>query len=423
MIPKVGSGKSFSDLANYLAASNPGRVAWSDTRRLATHDPIAAAAIMEATAVQNVRTTAPVYHLTLSFHPTDVVDRATMEAASDRVLHDLRLHEHQVLMVAHNDHAHAHVHLMVNRVHPETFRAWDRWKDYHTIESSLRSIERDYGLYQVDGYPRTRDPQTQAPERATPAREPDTHVDHDRMNGAGRDVGAEAVAGAREYVDAKYRADLADRATSEAEMARAHVDQWERAKARAESAMLRFEETLGKIYTDPAQAAKRFFAHTDRPGVSSAHEELVHRPGTFGTLHPDSPIAKDVAGKARFEGAARDLTTQASTCGLEAYDAARTVHGIAKAHGVDHLSLYEVSAMLQARAHGAAERSVAARAARDAAPSVADARHKLARTLRGISSEGLAVLDRALSAAELAIVKPVVARVTNALLGREEQGR
>lgn len=423
MIPKASSGKSFSHLANYLATSSPARVAWSDTRRLATSDPMTAAAIMEATAAQNVRTTAPVYHLTLSFHPTNAVDRAMMEAAADRMLHDLKLDEHQVLMVAHNDHAHAHVHLMVNRVHPETFRAWDRWKDYHTIESTLRSIEHDYGLHQVDGYPRARDPQTQVREPATETREPAPHAPSDRTAQATRDVASDATAAAREYIDAKSRADVADRASSEAEVARAHADQWDRAKARAESAMLRFEETLGKIYADPAQAAQRFFAHADRPGVGSAHEELVYRPGTFGTLRPDAPVAKYVAGHSRSEADARALATEASARGLEAYDAARTVHGIAKAHGVEHLSLYEVSAMLQARAQTAAERAQAALAARDASLSAADARHRLAHAIRGISNEGLALLDRTLSAAEWMIVKPVVARVTSALLGREADGR
>src|SRR5262249_17983721 len=156
---------------------------------------------------------------------------------------------------------------------------------------------------------------------------------------------AEVIATAREYIEARSRAEVADRAASELEAARAHVEQWDRAKARAESAMLRFEETLAKIYADPAHAAHRFFPHAGRPGVGSAHAELVYHPDTFGALRPDSPVARHIAGNSRFEGAARDLATEASARGLEAYDAARSVHGIAKAHGVNHLSIYEVSAM------------------------------------------------------------------------------
>src|SRR5699024_12371386 len=35
------------------------------------------------------------------------------------------LEEHQALVVAHNDTAHPHVHIAVNRVHPERGKAWE----------------------------------------------------------------------------------------------------------------------------------------------------------------------------------------------------------------------------------------------------------------------------------------------------------
>src|SRR5207237_4625275 len=63
----------------------------------------------------------------------------------------LGLAEHQALMVAHQDRAHPHVHVMVNRVHPETGVAWERWQDRPRIERTLRELERELGLREVAG--------------------------------------------------------------------------------------------------------------------------------------------------------------------------------------------------------------------------------------------------------------------------------
>ena len=42
-----------------------------------------------------------------------------LEAAKE-TLDVLKMEEHQALIVCHNDTAHPHVHVIVNRVHPET---------------------------------------------------------------------------------------------------------------------------------------------------------------------------------------------------------------------------------------------------------------------------------------------------------------
>src|SRR5712692_4017804 len=54
-------------------------------------------------------------------------------------------------MVAHQDRAHPHVHIMVNRVNPKTGLAWDRWQDQPQIQRTLRELERELGLREVAG--------------------------------------------------------------------------------------------------------------------------------------------------------------------------------------------------------------------------------------------------------------------------------
>lgn len=155
MIAVSSSGKNFRALARYLAAGRSGqerdRVAWSVGRHLPTDDPELGATIMRATAAQSTRVEKPVYHLTISFDPTDAVDRGTMEAVAVRVLERLGLAEHQAVLVAHRDRAHPHVHLMVNRIHPVTGRAWERWQDQPLIQQVLRAEEQARGLTAVPG--------------------------------------------------------------------------------------------------------------------------------------------------------------------------------------------------------------------------------------------------------------------------------
>src|SRR5207302_10122101 len=110
-----------------------------------------AAELMQAAVDENPRVAVPVYHLTINFDPNDPVTPTEMQAVAGRVLRDLGLAEHQALMVAHQDRAHPHVHVMVNRVHPETGVAWERWQDRPRIERTLRELERELGLREVAG--------------------------------------------------------------------------------------------------------------------------------------------------------------------------------------------------------------------------------------------------------------------------------
>src|SRR5438552_9377800 len=133
------------------SGEEPERVAWTAGRNLGTDDPEVAAALMQATANANLDIDCPVYHLTINYDREDPVTPERMQAVADRVLADLGLAEHQALLVAHRDRAHPHIHIMVNRVHPDTGVAWDRWKDRPRIERALRELERELGLREVAG--------------------------------------------------------------------------------------------------------------------------------------------------------------------------------------------------------------------------------------------------------------------------------
>ena len=153
---RPATGRGFGGLQNYLLhgrnGASPDRAVWTSTRNLAINNPEQAAQVMRATASRAPRgTETPVYHLSVSLAPGESLDRPVLERVADRLLQDLGLEGHQALVAEHADGAQQHIHLMVNRVNPETRRVWKPWRDWYRIEQSLRSQEVELGLKIVPG--------------------------------------------------------------------------------------------------------------------------------------------------------------------------------------------------------------------------------------------------------------------------------
>lgn len=150
-----GLGKGFRGLLSYLETGKDGkqtdRIDWVESRNLGTERLDVAGRVMAATARDSVRTEKPVFHFSISFDPNDPVNREVMRNVADGVLRDLQLDRHQVLIVAHKDTAHRHMHVVVNRVHPEEARAWKPSHTKRKIEASLRRLEVEHGLRVVPG--------------------------------------------------------------------------------------------------------------------------------------------------------------------------------------------------------------------------------------------------------------------------------
>ena len=158
MIGKVPRpGKGFKGLIRYLLhgdrkkTRDPNRVAWCETRNLIIDDPAKVPALMRATAARSKRVKKPVYHYVVSWHRDEAPADAIMRQVADTTCKDLGLSEYQALYIAHNDTEHRHVHIVVNRVHPETHLAWRTSHDYRRIEQSLRRQSEDMGLDYVPG--------------------------------------------------------------------------------------------------------------------------------------------------------------------------------------------------------------------------------------------------------------------------------
>jgi hypothetical protein len=150
------AGAGFKGLVSYLMrgrreAPDPDRVAWAGTRNLIVDDPDLALRIMRATASRSDRCTRPVYHLVVSWHEHEQPTPEQMRLVADRTLADLELSEHQAILIAHRDTPHQHLHVVVNRVHPDTHIAWRNSHDWRKIEVSLARQAGELGFLRVPG--------------------------------------------------------------------------------------------------------------------------------------------------------------------------------------------------------------------------------------------------------------------------------
>jgi hypothetical protein len=141
----------FAALARYLMLGkerppHPDRVAWIMGHNLHTADPELAAALMTATAERSRRCREPCYHLSINWREDEQPSPETMQEVATRTLAMAGLAEHQALIVGHGDKPHRHLHMMINRVHPETGRAWSNSHDYRRFDRIMRLLAEEYGF-------------------------------------------------------------------------------------------------------------------------------------------------------------------------------------------------------------------------------------------------------------------------------------
>jgi hypothetical protein len=163
MIVKIHkSGKSFSGAATYLThdpkANTDERVAWTHTHNLASDDVRGAVNEMYLTAENaellkqeaGIRaggraTENPVKHVSLNWAPDESPTREHMIETTEDFLRHMKWQEHQALLVAHDDKEYAHVHVLLNVVHPETgLRLDDNFERVRAQEFALE-YERENG--------------------------------------------------------------------------------------------------------------------------------------------------------------------------------------------------------------------------------------------------------------------------------------
>jgi len=166
MVPKLHKkGRSFRGAAAYLLHDKGGtdssdRVAWVETRNLASDDPDVAWRVMAATAMDQERLKAEagvrstgrkssdhVLHLTLSWHPdeADGLSRDEMRRAAFGAVRALGAEDRQAMLICHSDEEHPHLHVLLNRVSPEDGRMLSSSKEKLNLSRWAQGYEQERG--------------------------------------------------------------------------------------------------------------------------------------------------------------------------------------------------------------------------------------------------------------------------------------
>jgi hypothetical protein len=384
---------------------------------------------MRASASQNLRVKEPVYHLALSFDPRDAVSRETMERVADRVLSELKLKEHQAVIVAHGDRAHSHVHILVNRVHPRTGKVWDRWQDYPTIQRVLREEEQALGLRRVErglvstqereGLPRDGGEEREHAQRAghPPSAEVrDTRAQRDGLRG-------DLVT----YVQVTELAQQRHTAERDVAAARAYLEQLDVAVKRSARAESGLDEALRRAYRDPAAARASLLSAVDKAGVKEASRIMREQPEQFGELKAEQS-RRGLFGSSRSTDSARLAAREASALGLEVASArAEVARLVDKApasieKGQLPVALKPIGEYAREHLSAAQVRLDAVRSTERSLPARDQLESRLVSSLQRLAPPEFARFERALRGQHLSVARKLRQMVRDAALGRDGDG-
>lgn len=158
MLAKIApASNDFHALARYLVRGkskipDPTRVAWIASQNLPTDDPELAATYMTATADRSRRTKNAAYHVMIAWHERERPSVELMQTVATQTLELAGLAEHQALIMGHGDKPHAHLHILLNRVNPETGRAWKTAHDFARFDRIMRDLSGQHGCEYVPAH-------------------------------------------------------------------------------------------------------------------------------------------------------------------------------------------------------------------------------------------------------------------------------
>ncbi|AKU21228.1 hypothetical protein ACZ75_06790 [Massilia sp. NR 4-1] len=106
---------------------------------------------MKAVAAQNARVKNPVYHVMVSWPAQEHPSNDEAFACGAHVLSAVGMTGHQYVFAIHRDTNNAHMHIAVNRVHPETFSVVYPVRDFYKLDKAMRELELRFGWSHDNG--------------------------------------------------------------------------------------------------------------------------------------------------------------------------------------------------------------------------------------------------------------------------------
>ncbi|PWY54588.1 conjugal transfer protein TraI [Legionella qingyii] len=140
---------SFSGLVQYLCNTQNkkervGKVRLSNCNSI---DPIWAVQEVLATQARNQRALGDkTYHMLISFAPGENPSSQALQEIEDRVASSIGFKEHQRISVVHHDTDNLHIHVAINKIHPQTFNMIEPYRAYKTFAEVASKLETELDL-------------------------------------------------------------------------------------------------------------------------------------------------------------------------------------------------------------------------------------------------------------------------------------
>ncbi|MGP9680219.1 relaxase/mobilization nuclease domain-containing protein [Halomonas sp. AOP27-A1-41] len=99
----------------------------------------------ESVAAMKPKVEDPVYHFVLSWSENDNPSDKEMLGSAREAMKRLGFEGHQYLSAIHRDTDSPHVHVAVNRIHPDSFKVVNPYRDHYTLRTLANELEKRYG--------------------------------------------------------------------------------------------------------------------------------------------------------------------------------------------------------------------------------------------------------------------------------------
>jgi hypothetical protein len=130
-----------------LQAGSGEKVAWFRMEHCDSDTPAFLVAEVKATQALNTRSKSDkTYHLVVSFPEGEQPNREVIRDIEQTLCEGVGLGNHQRLLVVHQDTAHLHLHIAINKVHPESLRCVEPYYDHYQLNDLCRALEKKHHL-------------------------------------------------------------------------------------------------------------------------------------------------------------------------------------------------------------------------------------------------------------------------------------
>lgn len=141
---------SYAGLAKYITSAQNKQERVGEIRLTNFQSESLDWAVTEALHVQQLNQRAEgdkTYHLLISFAPGEQPSADILRDVEDRICASIGFGEHQRISAVHNDTDNLHIHIAINKIHPERHTIHEPYRAYKTMGDMASILEREHGLH------------------------------------------------------------------------------------------------------------------------------------------------------------------------------------------------------------------------------------------------------------------------------------